>query len=89
MATVTSKGQITLPKWVRDELGLRPGSQVEFVKEDGIIRLVRRIPPEVFERWRGFLRDKVGGRSVDELVEELRGEPLDDRPAGQSLHIDQ
>ena len=78
MATVTSKGQITLPKWVRDELGLRPGSQIEFVKENGAIRLRRHIPPEVFDKWRGYLRDKVGGQTVDELTEELRGEPLDD-----------
>lgn len=29
-ATVTSKGQITVPKSVRDDLGLVPGSQVSF-----------------------------------------------------------
>lgn len=34
-ATVTSKGQMTLPKDVRDDLGLRPGDKVEFIKRDG------------------------------------------------------
>lgn len=29
-ATLTSKGQITVPKSVRDDLGLVPGSQVSF-----------------------------------------------------------
>ena len=31
MSTVTSKGQITLPKPLRDRLGLQPGAQVDFV----------------------------------------------------------
>jgi AbrB family looped-hinge helix DNA binding protein len=30
-ATLTSKGQLTLPKKVRDALGLKPGDQVDFV----------------------------------------------------------
>lgn len=30
-ATITSKGQMTLPKEVRDRLGLHPGDKVDFV----------------------------------------------------------
>ena len=30
-ATITSKGQVTIPKRVRDQLGLKAGSKVEFV----------------------------------------------------------
>ena len=32
-ATMTSKGQITIPKKVRDRLNLKPGSRVDFVFE--------------------------------------------------------
>lgn len=39
-ATLTSKGQITLPKKVRDQLHLRPGDAVEFlIARDGEIRV--------------------------------------------------
>ena len=34
-ATITSKGQITLPKEVRLRHGLKPGDTVEFLEEDG------------------------------------------------------
>lgn len=33
-ATVTSKGQITIPKGIRDHLGLHTGSAVVFVEQD-------------------------------------------------------
>lgn len=32
VATLTSKGQMTLPKEIRDDLNLKPGDKVEFVK---------------------------------------------------------
>lgn len=34
-ATLTSKGQMTLPKEIRDDLNLKPGDKVEFVKIGG------------------------------------------------------
>ena len=40
ISTVTDKGQITLPKSLRDRLGIRAGSKVEFaVQPDDSVRL--------------------------------------------------
>jgi AbrB family looped-hinge helix DNA binding protein len=39
ITTVTSKGQVTIPKEVRDKLGLEAGDRVEIVAEDGVARV--------------------------------------------------
>jgi antitoxin PrlF len=75
--TVTSKGQVTIPKPVRDHLGIVPGSQVEFRSApDGSIVIekadatVRR--PTRLESLRGH-----AGRSsmsTDEIMALLRGD---------------
>ena len=38
-ATLTSKGQLTIPKEVRERLGLEPGDGLIFEFEDGSVRL--------------------------------------------------
>lgn len=41
-SNLTSKGQVTIPKEIRDILGLKPGDRVVFVLEgDGHARIVR------------------------------------------------
>ena len=72
MATVSSKGQITIPKFVRDELGLLPGSHVEFAIENGRVVLRREIAREALSKWRGYLKDQYPGRTADDLVAEMR-----------------
>jgi AbrB family looped-hinge helix DNA binding protein len=74
VAKLTSKGQITVPKEVREALGLRPGTEVEFRLEQGGAVMRRHLSPKVFEKWEGYLRNKVGGLTTDEFLLELRGE---------------
>lgn len=40
-ATLTSKGQLTLPKEIRNRLHLQPGDRLDFMlEEDGTVRMV-------------------------------------------------
>ncbi len=41
MSKVTSKGQVTIPKAIRDSFGLLPGTEVEFVSDDVGVRVRR------------------------------------------------
>lgn len=46
-ATLTEKGQVVIPAEIRARHGLTPGTQVEFVDEGGVIRLLvrRKVAP--------------------------------------------
>ncbi len=48
-STVTSKGQVTIPKAVRRAFGIRQGSRVAFVAKDGRceLRLVHHVPESI------------------------------------------
>lgn len=78
--TMTSKGQVTIPKRVRDRLGLKAGSKVEFdVNEAGyvVIRPANddKPPANPFEKWVGFAGP---GPSTDEIMRLMRGTDEDD-----------
>jgi AbrB family looped-hinge helix DNA binding protein len=71
---LTEKGQVTIPKRVRDELGLRTGDEVEFVADpSGGYRLRKVLRTNPFSRYRGHLTG-LAGRRPDELVSEQRGD---------------
>ena len=78
MATkVTSKGQVTIPKPIRDHLGIVPGSEVTFRgAADGSIVVEKADTsdpePSRFAKARGSAGP---GMSTDELMALLRGEP--------------
>lgn len=52
-ATITSKGQTTIPKDIRDRLHVQPGDRIEFVIQDGAV--VVRAANRKISDLRGFL----------------------------------
>ncbi len=69
--TVSEKGQITIPKRLRDRLGLRPGTVLDF--EDANGRLVGRKlgPLDHLDELYGILELPPGG--TDAFIREIRG----------------
>ena len=67
---VTERGQVTIPKELRDRLGIRPGQIVVFEEAAGRIVMRRRMAEHPVDRVWGVLRSE---RSTDDLMDELRG----------------
>ena len=77
MATkVTRKGQVTIPKPVRDHLGIGPGSQIAFRRAaDGSIVLEKADTSTQQQSRLASLRGHAGrGMSTDEIMALLRGD---------------
>jgi AbrB family looped-hinge helix DNA binding protein len=72
VAKVTSKGQVTIPKKIRDKLGVRPGDDVGFEEKEGLMLIKKAVTKSPFDKWVGKLKHLKGRRS-DDLVKEARG----------------
>lgn len=78
-AKVMSKGQVTIPKDVRDILGIESGDRVTFIVENGNVRIVNSAiyAMQVFQNNMAGEAEKSGlnnDNDVMKLVEELRSE---------------
>ncbi|MBI4698738.1 MAG: AbrB/MazE/SpoVT family DNA-binding domain-containing protein [Nitrospirae bacterium] len=71
-AKVTSKGQITIPKEVRDKLGVHPGEDIGFESEGGVFYIRKTLKKSPFDKWVGRLKTH-NRRKTDDVVDALRG----------------
>lgn len=71
---VTIKGQVTIPCHIREKLGIKPNSDVNFLEENGRVYLTRnkvKVPKEnKFRRYRGVATVKM---TTDEIMALTRG----------------
>ena len=68
---VTERGQITIPKAVRERLGIRPGQELEVREQDGAIVAYKAATTDPLAAVTGIIKmDKT----TDELIGETRGE---------------
>ncbi|MFN3960627.1 MAG: AbrB/MazE/SpoVT family DNA-binding domain-containing protein [Parvularculaceae bacterium] len=68
VATLTSKGQLTLPKDVRQALGVGPGDQVNFVRmRDGNFALIVRPAALPVKRLKGIVRKPAKPVSLEAM----------------------
>jgi AbrB family looped-hinge helix DNA binding protein len=67
---VSEKGQVTIPKKLRDQLGIRFGDELDFEIEQGRLVAAKVSERDVIDRLYGSLKLPA---PTDELMEELRG----------------
>jgi antitoxin PrlF len=76
---ITSKGQVTIPQNIREQMGLLPDTEVEFVVEGNTVRLMRIEPTKGESRGQRILRHLRGratvSMSTDEIMALTRDEP--------------
>lgn len=74
--TIGERGQVTIPKELRDKLGLKPRSKVEFHIVDGVLVLRKAGKGPDFAKWKGRCADslkRLGFRSSEEFLQAARG----------------
>jgi antitoxin PrlF len=75
MTKVTTKGQVTIPKLVRDRLGIKPGSAIAFeLAEDGRVVLVKLGGERAVSRFEALRGIAGPGLSTDEVMALTRGD---------------
>ncbi|MBE7184726.1 MAG: AbrB/MazE/SpoVT family DNA-binding domain-containing protein [Methylobacterium mesophilicum] len=83
---VTSKGQVTIPKEIRDRMKIGPGSEVDFIVSGSLVELVALNENEAQRRRARSIRAwgekmagtlHLGGMTTEDHIEELRGPRAD------------
>jgi antitoxin PrlF len=75
-ATLAERGQVVIPKAIRDQLGLTPGVLLTFTVEGGKL-VIRKKVDDAFSRARGILKPEPG-ETVESIMRELRGRAPND-----------
>ncbi len=66
---VSEKGQVTIPKALRDSLAIGPGTELDFIEENGALVARRIIVSELVQALVGLLPRL----DVDAVMTEMRG----------------
>lgn len=80
-ATITSKGQITIPAKIREELGLVPGTVLKFENSSGFLKAKKVIDEKRMRSVLGCCRDTMKGMTWERWVEQTRGRKMLTRDA--------
>lgn len=77
MTTLTSKGQVTIPKRMRDHLGVKAGAAIDFtinIAGEVVIVAKGKRSKSVFAKIRGSAKGKGPNMTTDQIMALTRGE---------------
>ena len=72
-ATLTSKGQITIPVTIREKLHLKAGDVLEFDEDAPFLKATKAIRHESWDQFGKHWKDVWPGLSDTDVLDELRG----------------
>ncbi len=72
-ATITSKGQITIPIKLRRRLNLKPGEVLEFDENAPYLKAIKAYSAEAMYSTIGCCKDTASSTSAEEWLNETRG----------------
>ncbi len=70
---VTTKGQVTIPRNIREVLGISPETEIDFIEENGKFFLVKTDMPVIkkkFKKLRGIATAKMSTNEILSLTRE-------------------
>ena len=73
---VGERGQVTIPKEIREKFGIRPNAEVKFEVVNGSIVLRKAAKKIGISKWRGSCKyafSRLGYSAVDKFVDDIRG----------------
>ena len=69
-AKVAERGQVTIPKALRERLGIVPGTVLDFIEEQGRLIAKKTETVDAVDQVFGRLGR---GRNTDDILQEIRG----------------
>jgi AbrB family looped-hinge helix DNA binding protein len=79
-ATITSKGQITIPLKIRERLGLKAGHQLDFDENAPFVKAVKVVNENAWKKARGIGRRRLPAADAKAWLDQTRG-PVELPPA--------
>lgn len=73
---IGERGQVTIPKELREKFGLKPETEVEFQVVNNSILLRKKPRRLALTRWKGRCKksfEELGYKRVDDFIEDVRG----------------
>lgn len=73
---IGERGQVTIPKEIRERFGLKPETEVQFRVVKDLLVIQKKPTKLKLDKWKGRCKRafaRLGYKSVDEFMEDVRG----------------
>ncbi len=65
---VTTKGQVTIPRHIRESLGITPETEIDFIEDNGKFYIVKTDEPNIKRKFKNLRGIATANMSTDEIM---------------------